>query len=934
MSALPSTIKFALIAAATNNSASSRLRCIGLAREIRKLGYIAEVSNVPSPEANVLLIQKIVTARILTIAQDFKGKGGLVIYDIDDHGDLALGSLRPSNDIFEAFLACVSIVLVDTETRKINIERDRQYQHISNFWVIPDPVDYIEEMNEYTPPQNEKWVEKYRGCWFGNAPNIIPAVPYLLVADKCTNVASLDVITNQDYVESIQKKFPSFFTTAWTLSSFPDLLKSMHFCILIHDSTIEGVQKSNNKMLAALVMGVVPFVSRTPAYLETAIELSLPELVIDKPEDLLDRLKPEVFNVIQKKISSQSCWELLKRYSPSHSAIFFLEKLGEFFKTNQVPINCPMPVKINLGSGGSPLKGYINVDATPTRLGITPDIICDIRNLSIFDDNYADEIIAIHVIEHFWRWEVLDILKEWLRVLKPEGKLILECPNLISACKEILANPDATTGPGPEGQRTMWCLYGDPVHQDPLMCHRWLYTPQSLGQLLRESGLIDVINEPAVFKLREPRDMRITGIKPGVSSVLNRDTNTKFRITNNISSIQKTVPAKTGLPKQRSILIICRDFWPSTGGVESRMLQLSFELVSFGYQVEVLTLENASRTKDVLDGVRIKSISRVEFSSAIKRSVESGIYHACIVVQDPLGNIIWSLENSIPPSSTRLIIQPIINEDGYNRWRDNIDFKSRLANILKIASTPLVMTKSGPDKRFMTEARIKHAYLPNATRPIEAAGDFRAKFGILETDFLILHVANLYWVKNHLGLMHALSELPSSCRLVMIGNASGELECAEAVSENLKSRPDIIFIPGLASDWISAAMQAADIVVLSSKGEGSPNVILEAMSHGKTWLATPECGAANDHLGGFICELDYFKDHINLIYENPEIKDELGKISFLHWEQCYSWEIVFSGWIDIIESGSLSRQFEPTISLLERMQSAQMKLQKLILMNH
>ncbi len=170
-------------------------------------------------------------------------------------------------------------------------------------------------------------------------------------------------------------------------------------------------------------------------------------------------------------------------------------------------------IKLNLGCGDKILDGYINVDVANERAGKQPDVICDIRNLDNFSDNYADEILAVHVIEHFWRWEVIQILKEWVRILKPGGKMILECPNLKSACEEFLKDPDLNSGPGQEGQRTMWVFYGDPRWNDPLMVHRWGYTPLSLAKVMHEAGLRDLRQEAAQFKLREPRDMRITGIK-------------------------------------------------------------------------------------------------------------------------------------------------------------------------------------------------------------------------------------------------------------------------------------------------------------------------------------------------------------------------------------------------------------------------------------
>jgi SAM-dependent methyltransferase len=170
-------------------------------------------------------------------------------------------------------------------------------------------------------------------------------------------------------------------------------------------------------------------------------------------------------------------------------------------------------VKLNLGCGDKILPGYVNVDVAPARAGHKPDVICDLRRLAPFTDDSADEVLAVHVVEHFWRWEVVDVLREWMRVLKPGGKMVLECPNLQSACEEFLRDPTTTSGPGQEGQRTMWVFYGDPRWRDPLMVHRWGYTPRSLAAVMSEAGLIDIRQEPAQFKLREPRDMRMVGTK-------------------------------------------------------------------------------------------------------------------------------------------------------------------------------------------------------------------------------------------------------------------------------------------------------------------------------------------------------------------------------------------------------------------------------------
>ena len=146
-------------------------------------------------------------------------------------------------------------------------------------------------------------------------------------------------------------------------------------------------------------------------------------------------------------------------------------------------------IRLNLGCGDKILPGYINVDCTKSRKGNVVNIISDLRSLS-FKKNVIDEILAVHVIEHFYLWEADILLKSWREHLKPSGLIILECPNIHTAAKRLAKNPKKLSLAEPtdikDGQHVMWPLYGDPGWQDPLMCHRWGYTPWSLIKLLRD----------------------------------------------------------------------------------------------------------------------------------------------------------------------------------------------------------------------------------------------------------------------------------------------------------------------------------------------------------------------------------------------------------------------------------------------------------------
>jgi len=387
----------------------------------------------------------------------------------------------------------------------------------------------------------------------------------------------------------------------------------------------------------------------------------------------------------------------------------------------------------------------------------------------------------------------------------------------------------------------------------------------------------------------------------------------------------------------KKILIACSHFWPSIGGVESRVEQFSAELVSAGYDVFIITPALSGRSADTRNGVPIISVradKRIKglypWPYAVRAAVISGEFDACIIIQDPRGDIIWTVENLPAQTRTKLIIQPIITAEGFEQWQAKSNFKKRLAKILSAADAAVAMTRTGPDVRFMLSAGLSPSCIPNATKqPVPVKG-FRKRYGIDENAFLILHVANLWGYKNHTGLIDALNSLPDSWRLVLIGNPTTELECAKAVEAKLSKCPEILYLSGLNRQDVSSAMYEADVIVLPSHGEGSPNTILEAMAHGKPWLATPKCGGAIDNAGGIICPVSEFMEYLLVLYENSDLRLRLGAIGHRHWQACFSWEKVTLGWIDLIESNQLNRNFAMPTNISAEMSSERIRLSQLL----
>ncbi len=167
-------------------------------------------------------------------------------------------------------------------------------------------------------------------------------------------------------------------------------------------------------------------------------------------------------------------------------------------------------MKLNIGSGKRQIEGYRNVDAVKRP---NVDIVAPAHNIPQIGKGQVTDIAAIHVWEHFYRWECDAVIREWKRLLAPGGRLVLELPNFRKCCENFLKAPDQIVK-HPD-QLTYWGIYGDPRDQDPYMTHRWGWTPETLTAFLEENGFVEVVEVPTQFHVvgREFRDMRIEAVK-------------------------------------------------------------------------------------------------------------------------------------------------------------------------------------------------------------------------------------------------------------------------------------------------------------------------------------------------------------------------------------------------------------------------------------
>jgi SAM-dependent methyltransferase len=489
----------------TSELASARYRVLIPAQQLARLGHAVQLASLPAggwprqvleAPCEVLVISKSFHAANEELAKAMKARGVRIVVDMcDDH------FARPAEGAHQrALIALADRVIASTEAMAESIRLHTGRESI----VVTDPVE-----GPRGEPRFEPRFPELRVAWFGHPSNVggLAEKGEELVRLAAGAPVHLTVVTQpfgelNEFLASLNAASPGRLRAQlvpWSTDNTWRVLQECDLAWIPVASAAGKEMKSPNRLLEALWAGRLAVADPVPSY--------LPFAYVTPVGVALDEAVARALREPQKARAGIA--EAQRRIARSHSAFACGRAWAAALGDTSTP-----PLRLNLGCGDKILPGYVNVDVVESRAGMRPDVICDLHDLAPFAANSVDEILSVHVVEHFWRWEVRDILREWTRVLKPGGRMILECPNLLSACGTFLQDPDQFSREDQNGQRTMWVFYGDPAWKDPLMIHRWGYTPESLKRLLGEVGLADVRQEPAQFKLREPRDMRVVGIKP------------------------------------------------------------------------------------------------------------------------------------------------------------------------------------------------------------------------------------------------------------------------------------------------------------------------------------------------------------------------------------------------------------------------------------
>jgi ubiquinone/menaquinone biosynthesis C-methylase UbiE len=157
----------------------------------------------------------------------------------------------------------------------------------------------------------------------------------------------------------------------------------------------------------------------------------------------------------------------------------------------------------------------------------------DIRKPLPFADGSADAVYASHVLEHLYREQGQQLIRESFRVLAPGGVVRIVVPDLNSIVQEYLGDrPFGELSPSNNGlspadlfnERLLMRWPSPPRHNvvmrvyeawQDFHSHKWMYDERSLSSLIRSAGFVDVVRRnysesliPDVSVVEDPSRLR------------------------------------------------------------------------------------------------------------------------------------------------------------------------------------------------------------------------------------------------------------------------------------------------------------------------------------------------------------------------------------------------------------------------------------------
>jgi glycosyltransferase involved in cell wall biosynthesis len=283
-------------------------------------------------------------------------------------------------------------------------------------------------------------------------------------------------------------------------------------------------------------------------------------------------------------------------------------------------------------------------------------------------------------------------------------------------------------------------------------------------------------------------------------------------------------------------VVLCLD----VGGQERLILSLSRELAARGHDVRVLSLTPGGALRQEFAGIPTFDVPH---EGGTRPSTLAKIARAFIGLSPDVVHThnAAPLIYAAPAARVALVRRVVHTKHGSNTYPTGALWLARAAaravSAFAAVSEETAVTARRDERPAAAKLRVVPNGIPLAqfARDREAGRHVRAELGIAEDAVVIGTVGRLVSEKDYPLLVRAAAPLLSAkLRLVLVGDGPSRGEIEAAIP---KEAAPFVTLTGLRSD-VPRVMSAFDVFCLSSRTEGLPLVVPEAMACGLPVVAT------------------------------------------------------------------------------------------------
>lgn len=343
------------------------------------------------------------------------------------------------------------------------------------------------------------------------------------------------------------------------------------------------------------------------------------------------------------------------------------------------------------------------------------------------------------------------------------------------------------------------------------------------------------------------------------------------------------------MDKQLSVLMS----FSGAGGVERMMVNLITEMAGQLEQIDLLLLKaNSPHLNELPDNVNVIQLKSKHSLLAIPEIAEylkTKRPEAMLVAKDRAGRAALRAK-VIAKVDTRICIrlgtnlsEALKHKNRLNRWLRTTPMRRVYKKAEKVIAVSEGVRKDTLAITNLQADKVRVVRNPVITKKLEYGAKQPCPHAWLEQDLepVIIGSGRLSKQKDFVTLLHAFNKVnqKQSARLIILGEGAMRQELTE-LTEKL-GLTERVLMPGFQENphaWVSRA----DLFVLSSRWEGSPNVLSEALAHGVQCVATrcpsgPEEVLAEGKYGKLVEMGDYeaMADAILSLLAKPLEKDHI-----------------------------------------------------------